>query len=123
MQDLRSHRHILIRESSVKRTGKPLIDTTQRWTVSSAATSIEAVRTGYGFAWFPEDDIREELRAGTLKPLPIRGGSERYAELYLVLADPDSAGPGVLRLTQMIRDTVKSTCRQYQESVEEENAE
>jgi DNA-binding transcriptional LysR family regulator len=110
MQDLRAHRHIVIRESGTKHTRKTIVDATQRWTVSNSATSIQAVRLGYGFAWFHEESIREELRSGALKALALEGGSERFEELYLVLADPDSAGPGVLRLTQIIRDAVANAC-------------
>jgi hypothetical protein len=40
-----------------------------------------------------------------LKALPLREGSERWADLYLVHADRDYAGPGALRLAQIIRDT------------------
>jgi DNA-binding transcriptional LysR family regulator len=111
LEDLKAHRHIVIRESGSKRTTNILsVDATQRWTVSHSATSIEAVRSGYGFAWFPEEKIRDELREGSLKPLPLRDGGERFVELYLVLADPDAAGPGVLRLAQIIREAVAVEC-------------
>jgi DNA-binding transcriptional LysR family regulator len=73
------------------------------------------VRAGYGFAWFPEEKIRNELREGSLKPLPMRDGGERFAELYLVLADPDSAGPGTRRLAEIIREAVEKECMQYRE--------
>ena len=65
---------------------------------------------GYGFAWFPEDKIRDELAAGTLKPLPLREGGERFGDLYLILADRDAAGPGVLRLAAIIREGVADEC-------------
>jgi hypothetical protein len=32
--------------------------------------------------------MREELKRGLLKPLPMREGGERRAELYLVFAHP-----------------------------------
>jgi DNA-binding transcriptional LysR family regulator len=116
MEDLRAQRHLVVRESGSKRSTKALtLDTTQRWTVSHSATSIEAVRAGYGFAWFPEEKIRNELREGSLKPLPMRDGGERFAELYLVLADPDSAGPGTRRLAEIIREAVEKECMQYRE--------
>ena len=76
----------------------------QRWTVSNMSTSIQAARMGYGFAWFPEDRIRDELAAGTLKPLPLREGGERFGELYLIFADRDAAGPATLRLAEIIRE-------------------
>lgn len=110
-QDLRAHRHLVIRESGSKRSSKVLsVETTQRWTVSHSGTSIEAVRMGYGFAWFPEEKIRKELTEGCLKPLPLQGGGERFTDLYLILADPDSAGPGTLRLAEIIRDGVAGSC-------------
>jgi DNA-binding transcriptional LysR family regulator len=113
LRDLRPYRHLLVRESSPERATAPSMETTQRWTVGHLATSIEAVRSGYGFAWLPEDKIREELSAGTLKPLALRDGGERYADLYLIFADREHAGPGALRLAEIIRETTASECRRH----------
>ena len=33
------------------------------------ATSIEAARRGYGFSWYPEEKVRDELAAGTLSSI------------------------------------------------------
>lgn len=112
MDDLRSHRHLVVRESGTRRSSKVTIDVTQRWTVSHSATSVEAARKGYGFAWLAEEKIRDELRDGNLKPLALRDGGERFAELYLVLADPDSAGPGTRRLAEILKQSVASACMQ-----------
>jgi DNA-binding transcriptional LysR family regulator len=110
LQDLRGHRHLVVRETSPERTTPASMEATQRWTVSHLATSIEAARAGYGFAWFPEERIREELAAGSLKPLPLSEGGERYAELYLIFADRAHAGPATLRLAALIREAVASEC-------------
>ena len=66
---------------------------------------------GLGFAWFPEDTIRSELASGALKALPLREAGERWADLYLVFADRDYAGPGALRLAEIIRELVAERCR------------
>jgi DNA-binding transcriptional LysR family regulator len=68
---------------------------------------------GLGFAWFPEDTVRGELERGELKPLPLREGGERWGELYLVFADRDYAGPGALRLANIIRERVAEQCRSH----------
>lgn len=106
-RDLRRYRQLVIRDSSPGRTHDAgWLGAEQRWTVSHKATSIRATCMGQGFAWYPEDVIRAELAAGTLQRLPLREGGERFAELYLILADPDSAGPGVQRLVQLLQDAV-----------------
>ncbi|MFZ6648086.1 LysR family transcriptional regulator [Undibacterium sp. TJN25] len=111
LQDVREHRQLVIRETDSKRASSILsVDATQRWTVSHSATAIEAICKGYGFAWFPEDKIRSELADGRLKVLPMQGGGERFGSLYLVLADPDYAGPAALRLADIIRETAASEC-------------
>jgi DNA-binding transcriptional LysR family regulator len=110
LNDLRAHRQLLVRETSSTRSTRPSMETAQRWTVTDMSTSIQAARMGYGFAWLPEEKIREELASNTLKPLPLREGRERYGELYLVYAHRDSAGPGVLRLGQIIQETTKQMC-------------
>ncbi len=111
-RDLRGHRQLVVRDSGVNRSGSVLtIEAMQRWTVSHMSTSIQAVKRGHGFAWFPEERISEELAAGTLVPLNLREGSVRMGSLYLIYADREAAGPAVLRLAQIIRDTVHSECR------------
>jgi DNA-binding transcriptional LysR family regulator len=72
--------------------------------------SIIAARMGFGFGWFPEEKIRDELQAGLLKALPMREGAERFVELYLVYADRDNAGPGTRRLAELLRETVAADC-------------
>jgi len=120
LEDLRHHRHLVVRESGTRRETKTLLDVTQRWTVSHPATSIEAARRGFGFAWYPEEKILKELREGTLKPLPMGPAGERFTQLYLVLADPDSAGPGTRRLAEIIRETVETECMRFEAEVNRE---
>jgi len=106
-RDLRAHRHIVVRDTGARRDRKSVsVEVDQRWTVSDIASSIQAVGMGFGFAWLPSEHIRAELAAGLLKPLPLRDGGERSVALYLVLADPDFAGPGVRRLAAIIRAAV-----------------
>ena len=114
LRDLRAYRHLLVRDSGSRRDARARsMEVEQRWTVSTMATSILAARMGYGFAWFPDDLIRAELDAGTLKPLPLSEGVERFGELYLILADRDAAGPGTLRLAAIIREAVASECTKH----------
>lgn len=65
--DLRAYRHLVVRDSGINRDRRTIfVEVDQRWTVGQVATSIQAVCMGYGFAWLPEEHIREELRAGML---------------------------------------------------------
>jgi len=110
LRDLAMHRHLLVRESGSRRDSRPIMDVEQRWTVTHMATSIEAATRGYGWAWFPEEKIRSELTSGALKPLSLRDGSERFVELYLVFADREGAGPGTLRLAEILRAETARGC-------------
>lgn len=108
LRDLRNHRHLVVRDSATNRDARSgSIEANQRWTVTTMATSIGAVSRGHGFAWLPEDKIRAELADGTLKPLPMRAGAQRTVELSLIFVDADGAGPGTLRLAQILREEVK----------------
>ena len=111
VQDLRKHRHLIIRDTGSQRRAGSSLGAEQSWTVSHKATSIHAAVMGLGFAWFAEDTVRGELDRGVLKPLPLREGGERWADLYLVFADRDYAGPGALRLAALIRENVTEQCR------------
>jgi DNA-binding transcriptional LysR family regulator len=109
-RDLRSHRQVVMRDNGAKREKDSLFfEVNNRWTVSNLSTSIETVRLGYGFAWLPDVIIRNELESGVLKPLPLREGGEFPAEFYLILADPDFAGPGVKRLAEILREAAQSS--------------
>lgn len=108
--DLRAHRQLVVRESGSERRTRPMVEATQRWTVSHMATSIDAARIGYGYAWLAEEKIGEELRANTLKALPLREGPERWVQLYLVFGNRELAGPGALRLAELIREAVTESC-------------
>jgi DNA-binding transcriptional LysR family regulator len=110
LQDLRKYRHIIIRDTGSQRQSGSWLGAEQIWTVSNKATSIRAVGMGLGFATYSEDAIRGELDRGELKALPLREGGERWADLYLVFADPDFAGPAARRLAEIIRDFVHQKC-------------
>jgi DNA-binding transcriptional LysR family regulator len=113
LQDLRKHRHLVIRDSGSQRRAGSWLGAEQSWTVSHKATSIHAAGMGLGFAWYPEETVRGELERGVLKPLPLREGGERWAELYLVYADRDYAGPGTRRLADIIREQVQGECSKH----------
>lgn len=110
-RDLRKHRHLVVRDSGLQRKRRGVWEgAQQRWTVSHKATQIRAAVMGYGFAWFPEDNIREELRSGQLKPLPLAEGATRQATLYLIFADRDYPSRAATRLGEIIRERVKAEC-------------
>ncbi|MGD9951877.1 MAG: LysR family transcriptional regulator [Burkholderiales bacterium] len=111
LEDLRPHRHIVIRDSGEARRRRAGWLNELRLTVSNKATAIHAVATGMGYGWYPEDWVRGELERGALKPLPLREGGEKAGTLYLAFADRETAGPGALRLAQIVRETVERECR------------
>lgn len=114
LEDLKQHRHLVVRDTGRERHRTPGWLNEQRWTVSHMATSIRAACSGLGYAWYAEDSIREQLRAGELKPLPLREGAERWTTLYLIFADRDAAGPGALRIAELIRAGIAKHCLKAQ---------
>jgi DNA-binding transcriptional LysR family regulator len=111
-QDLRRHRQLVVRDSGSRRMDAGWLGAEQRWTVSHLSTSIRAAAMGLGFAWYPEEKIRDELANGLLKPLPMAEGQERFADLYLVYAEADYAGPASRRLGQILHQHVAEMGRQ-----------
>ena len=110
LEDLRQHRHLVVRDSGALRSRSGGWLNERRWTVSHKATSIRAACMGLGYAWYPEENIREELATERLRPLPLAEGSERFVTLYLVFADPDTTGPGARRLGEILRMRVAEAC-------------
>lgn len=109
-QDLRRHRQLVVRDSGSRRMDAGWLGAEQRWTVSHLSTSIRAAAMGLGFAWYPEEKIRDELRSGTLKRLSMEEGEERFADLYLVYAEADYAGPAARRLGVILKRACEDLC-------------
>jgi DNA-binding transcriptional LysR family regulator len=112
--DLRRYRQLVVRDSGSRSMDAGWLGAEQRWTMSHLSTSIRAACAGLGFAWYPEEKIREPLQQGVLKPLAMEEGSERFAELYLVLAEGSYTGPAGRRLAEIIAAEVKSACKKKQ---------
>ena len=107
LDDLHAARHIVVRDSGARRDDRAVTqDIEQRWTVSHIETSIEAVCRGHGFAWLPHTRIAQALADGRLKPLPLTEGGERAVALYLILAEPELAGPAALQLKHCLQQAV-----------------
>jgi len=106
LDDLRAHRHLIVRDSGTRRDRHSGWLNELRWTVSNKATSIRAACMGLGFAWYAEENIRQELDAGALRELPLVEGAERFVTLYLVYADAQAAGPGARRLAAILAEKV-----------------
>ena len=105
--DLRQHRQLVVRESGEQRSFKVgWLGSEQRLTVSTMGTRIQALCEGLGFAWSPLLKITRELEAGLLKPLPMKHGTNRFADLYLLLTDEDGAGPATRAMANQIKDHV-----------------
>lgn len=113
LDDLRQHRHLVVRDSGAQRSRSGGWLNENRWTVSHKATSIRAACMGLGYAWYPTENIRDELSSGALLPLPLTEGAERYTTLYLVFADREVAGPGTIRLAEIIRRRTAETCGSF----------
>jgi DNA-binding transcriptional LysR family regulator len=111
-RDLRAHRRIFIRDTASQR-DKEVGGVELRWTVSNKATAIRAVTLGLGYAWLIEDNIREELEAGLLKPLPLAGGGRRRGQLFLAFADAEFPGRDAARLADIIRGRVRRECGKH----------
>ncbi|GHG01507.1 LysR family transcriptional regulator [Thalassotalea marina] len=93
-EQLKSHRQIVVRDSAHgKNHDQGWLDAEQRWTVSHMKTSIEMIKSGFGFAWLPVPLIEHELLTGKLKPLTLNNGLKRTAKLHLLFDDGDLLGP------------------------------
>ena len=95
LEDLKSHRQIVVRDSSAERkVDAGWLGAEQRWTVSHIRTSVDMISQGLGFAWLPIAIIKKELEEGLLVPLPLgSNGGLRRAMLYLTFEDGDGLGP------------------------------
>lgn len=95
LEDLKSHRQIVLRDSSAERKADAgWLGAEQRWTVSHVRTSLDIIAQGLGFAWLPIAIIGKQIEDGTLIPLPLDNNAAlRKALLYLSFEDGDALGP------------------------------
>lgn len=105
-RDLRQHRQLVVRDSGSQQLNAGWLDAEQRWTMSHLSTSIQAACMGLGFAWYPEPRIREHLKNGQLRLLPLEEGGVRHATLYRIYANPDFPGPACRELAAMLTQAV-----------------
>ncbi|MCF6370954.1 LysR family transcriptional regulator [Rhizobium halophilum] len=108
LHDLRDHHHLIIRDSGERRADQGAWHVSQnRIVFSQTSTSIEAARRGLGFSWFAETLIKEDLKTGALKELPMAERARRSVELFLVFRDAVGASPGVRALAEALRSAVR----------------
>ncbi|CAD5270701.1 LysR family transcriptional regulator [Alteromonas sp. 38] len=126
LEDLKSHRQIVVRDSSAERkVDAGWLGAEQRWTVSHIRTSVDMISQGLGFAWLPIAIIKKELEEGLLLPLPLDSSSGlRRAMLYLTFEDGDGLGPaarsfiGELRYQSMQLPSADGMLEQCVESLQ-----
>jgi DNA-binding transcriptional LysR family regulator len=104
LQDLKRERQLVTMDSGRKRVDSGWLGAEQRWSVNQMSIAIDQVSQGLGFAWLPVTRIRNQLEQGLLKPLPLKDGGVRYVQSYLVFKDPDQAGPGTLKLAELLTE-------------------
>ncbi len=109
LEDLKGHRQIVIRDSSIKaRRDSGWLGADQRWTVSHLKTSIDMISNGLGYAWLPVSSIQTELDSGQLKALNLITQSGKRARLFLAYKDRDSLGPAAQKFLTELRANVES---------------
>ncbi|MER2492603.1 LysR family transcriptional regulator [Catenovulum sediminis] len=107
--ELRQFRQIVIRDSGLRRNQDAgWLGAEQRWTVTNINTSIDAVKSGIGFAFLPVSFIKDELAQQQLKRIPLQNNAERVIPIYLIQAEPDCAGMGTQALFKHFVEHLKS---------------
>lgn len=107
--DLKLYRQIVVRDSGTKRSQDAgWLGADQRWTVSWFSTSIEALKSGLGFAFVPEHRVTKAIDEGTLCQLPLVGGGVRRIPLYLIVGAQSHAGPAVQAVSSKLLEHFKN---------------
>lgn len=106
--ELQSHRQIVLRDTGTKREQDAgWLGAQQRWTVSHFSSSISLVKTGLAFAFLPDKWIKEELKNGSLRLIPLQEGYQRSLPLYLMFADKPNAGPATRALAELVQTKIR----------------
>ena len=107
-RDLKSEMQVVIQDSGE---GSPRnvgwLGAEHRWTVSSFDKAITTVSSGLGYAWLPQDQIREQLQSHRLLPLPLKRGKQYRAHLYMYFGQ-EFPGEASKLLAKLLHETVAS---------------
>ncbi len=96
--DLRQYRQLVVRDSGRGDKDAGWLEAHQRWTFSSSASSLEALRAGSGFAWIPVHKITRELADGSLRPLRLKNGGRRTIMVQIIMSPAITEGTGARAL-------------------------
>jgi len=109
VDDLRRELQVVIRDSGIYlKRDSGWLGAPYRWTVTSIDKAVEALAGGLGFGWVPRHQIAVHLERGQLKPLPLREGLCRTAQLYLVYGRRGTPGPATRLLAELLRENCRA---------------
>jgi len=107
VSDLERELQVVIRDSGLRQQRDVgWLGAAHRWSVSSIETATTAISEGLGFAWLPKHRIRDLLKHGVLKPIPLRDGGAYKSALYLIYGQSREPGPGTRQLAALLRKVV-----------------
>ncbi|MCB1670495.1 MAG: LysR family transcriptional regulator [Gammaproteobacteria bacterium] len=101
--ELRSYRQVVLRDSGQRsERNSGWLEAEQRWTVSHFSSSISIIRSGLAFGFLPRNWLEQDLQAGRLREISLRGGYRRKLPLYLMVSSQDAAGPATRALADIL---------------------
>jgi len=109
--DIAHEMQVVIRDSGNRPQDVGWLGAGHRWTVSSIATAVTTLSSNLGFGWLPSHAIEHEIRAGTLKPLPLRGNQSYRARLFLVFGRQEGIGPATRQLAEILHQSTGSRAK------------
>jgi DNA-binding transcriptional LysR family regulator len=93
MEDLIPYRQIVVRDSGHERKlDHGWLGANQRWTVDNVETSVQLVSLGFGYAWLPNEAIKDKVDRGELVPLPLSFNHTKTSQFYLMANDLEALG-------------------------------
>lgn len=113
--DLRKQRQITVSDSGHQQRDIGWLSATQRWSVSSLHTSRTLVASNMGFAWLPYHGIEQDLKQGTVKPIPLPQGKSYNASLFLYFGQQSQPGPAA----KLLADILSQCSEHYQADIEQ----
>jgi len=105
--DLSRETQVVVSDSGSKGISIGWLSGSQRWAVNSLESARKIISNGLGFAWLPENEIKQQLNNNELRALPLSEGSENTGILYLIYADLNRIGPATKQLADILKAASK----------------
>jgi DNA-binding transcriptional LysR family regulator len=100
---LAQHLQLVIKDTGkIPQESSGWLKSENRWTLSQFSSAIDLLKQNIGFCWIPKHIVAQEVKAGELVCLTVKGSAFKQLTAFLVCPQPEQKGPGTELLSELL---------------------